>query len=104
LSIDSEDRLFLIAIQGRSVVGGVQGDVVLFVSEDQGQRFDRLHVFSADRQLPHTGVSLERFTGHHSIDAPWGLFSTGEKGPDCFGHGIHHRVYAVHFRRMAGSR
>jgi hypothetical protein len=104
LSIDSEDRLFLIAIQGHSVVGGVRGDVVLFVSEDRGQRFDQLHVFSADRELPHTGASLERFTGHHSIDAPWGLFSTGEKGPDCFGRGIHHRVYAARFRREAESR
>jgi len=104
LSIDSDDRLYLIAIRGDSVVGGVKGDVVLFVSEDRGRQFEELHVFSADPKLPHTGASLERFTGHHPIDAPWGLFSTGEKGPDCFGRGIHHRVYAIGLRPDARER
>jgi len=104
LSIDSDDRLFLIAIRGQSVVGGVKGDVVLFVSEDGGQQFAEVHVLSADQKLPHTGANLERFTGHHPIDTPWGLFSTGEKGPDCFGRGILHRVYAVQLRRDAGAR
>lgn len=104
LSIDSEDRLFLIAIRGQRVVGGVKGNVILFSSEDRGRRFGELQVFSADEQLPHTGASLERFTGHHLIDTPWALFSTGEKGPDCFGRGIHHRVYAVQLRRAATAR
>ena len=99
LSIDSDDRLFLIAIRGQGMVGGVKGDMVLFTSDDQGKRFAELHLFSADQKLPHTGASLERFTGHHSVDTPWGLFSTGEIGPDCFGRGLHHRVYAVQLRR-----
>lgn len=104
LSIDSDDRLFLVAIRGESVVGGVKGDVVLLVSDDRGRQFDELHVFSADQHLPHTGASLERFTGHHSIDTPWGLFSTGEKGPDCFGRGIHHRVYTMQLGWDVGAR
>jgi hypothetical protein len=95
LTIDSGDRLFLIAIRGESMVGGVKGDVVLFHSGDYGKRFEEVRLFAPDERLPHTGPSLERFTGHHSIDAPWGLFSTGEKGPDCFGRGLYHRVWAV---------
>jgi hypothetical protein len=98
LSIDSHDRLFLGVIRGQAVVGGVLGDVVLFVSKDRGKQFNPLHLFSADRKLPHTGLSLERFTGHRAVNMPWVLFSTGEKGPDCFGRGIHHRVYVVQLR------
>lgn len=99
LSIDSRDRIYIALTRGMRVVGGISGDVILLYSVDSGRSFRHLVVFPPDVRLPHTGLSLERPTGHNAVETPWLLFSTGEKGPDCFGRGIFHRVHAVQFRR-----
>jgi hypothetical protein len=87
LNVDSKDRLYLIATLDRHVV--------LLYSLDKGRTFDLLRIFPPDEKLPHTGLSIERPTGHHTITVPWLLFSTGLKGPDCYGKGIFHQVRAV---------
>jgi len=97
LTIDSQDGVYVALTLGSRAVGGLHGDVVLLYSADRGKHFRRLDVFPPDAQLPHTGLSLERATGHHGVNTPWIVFSTGEKGPDCFGRGIHHKVRAVRF-------
>jgi len=99
LTIDSHDRVYVALTLGSRVVGGLKGDVALLYSADRGTHFRSLDVFPPDPQLPHTGLSLERPTGHHGFQTPWLLFSTGEKGPDCFGKGIYHKVRAVRFER-----
>jgi hypothetical protein len=103
LTIDSQDRIYVALTRGSPVVGGSQGDVLLLHSSDRGRSFRCLEVFPPDAKLPHTGLSLERPTGHNSIGTPWLLFSTGEKGPDCFGKGIFHRVHVVGFRTSPGE-
>lgn len=99
LSIDTQDGIYIALTRGSRVVGGISGDVILLYSSDRGTSFRHLDVFPPDAQLPHTGLSLERPTGHNVVEIPWLLFSTGEKGPDCFGKGIFHRVHAVQFRK-----
>jgi len=86
-ALDVRDRLYVPAMLGR--------EVVMLYSIDQGASFQLLHVFPPDETLPHTGLNMERPTGHHVVEIPWLLFSTGEKGPDCFGEGIFHKVRAV---------
>jgi len=103
LTLDRRDGIYVATTLGTSVTGGVHGRVVLLHSNDGGRHFRCVSVFPPDPQLPHTGLSLERRTGHHLVDAPWLLFSTGEKGPDCFGRGIYHRVHAVQFRTRSGT-
>ena len=103
LTIDSQDRIYVALTRGASVVGGVQGDVILLHSADRGSSVRCLDVFPADARLPHTGLSLERPSGHHPVATPWLLFSTGEKGPDCFGKGILHRVHVVGFCASPGE-
>jgi hypothetical protein len=98
LSVDSQDRIYVTVTRGSRVTGGMRGDVILLHSSDRGTTFHTLEVFPPDDRLPHTGLSLERPTGHHRVQTPWLLFSTGEKGPDCFGKGIFHQVHAVQFR------
>ena len=98
LAIDSQDRIYVALTHGSRVTGGIKGDVVLLYSADLGKSFEYVKVFPPDARLPHTGLSLERFTGHNRVETPWLLFSTGEKGPDCFGKGIFHRVHAVEWR------
>lgn len=66
---------------GPHVVGGTRGDVILLYSSDRGRSFRCLGVFPPDFRLPHTGLSLERPTGHHGVKTPWLLFSTGETIP-----------------------
>jgi len=88
-SIDPDDRLYYPAT--------LKGDVVLLYSDDMGETFRMLKVLAKDEHLPHTGMNMERPTGHHRVRVPWLLFSTGEKGPDCFGKGIYHKVHAVRF-------
>jgi hypothetical protein len=95
LSIDSQDGIYVALTRGSRLTGGVKGDVVLLYSADRGKTFNYLEVFPPDARLPHTGLSLERPTGHNEVETPWLLFSTGEKGPDCFGKGIFHKVHAV---------
>ena len=73
----------------------VDGDVVVLASSDAAKTFQRLNVHPRHASLPHTGLSFERPTGHHSVSVPWLLFSTGEKGPDCYGRGIFHEVRVV---------
>jgi len=103
LTIDSQDKVYVALTQGTCVTGGTKGSVILLYSADRGERFRALDVFPPDLRLPHIGVSLERPTGHHSVKAPWLLFSTGEKGPDCLGKGIYHKVRAVQFRALSGG-
>ena len=98
LSIDSRDGIYVAVTLGTTVVGGIRGHIAMLYSADRGKSFQCLEVFPPDSQLPHTGLSMERPTGHSVIDTPWLLFSTGEKGPDCFGKGIFHTVRAVQFR------
>jgi putative BNR repeat neuraminidase len=98
LSIDSQDGIYLAVTLGPTVGGGSKGTVAMLYSADRGKSFQCLEVFPPDPQLPHTGLSMERPTGHGVIDTPWLLFSTGEKGPDCFGKGIFHKVHAAQFR------
>jgi len=95
LSIDSQDQLYLSATLGTPVRGGTQGRVVILYSTDHGKQFRLLSVCPPDERLPHTGISMERPGGHHAVGVPWMLFSTGEKGPDCFGKGILHKVRVV---------
>ncbi len=95
LSIDSQDGVYIALTRGSRVVGGTSGKVILLYSGDRGSSFRYLDVFPPDARLPHTGLSLERPTGHNVVEIPWLLFSTGEKGPDCFGKGIFHRVHAL---------
>ena len=83
---------------GPAVQGGLKGRVALLYSTDRGKTFSCLEVFPPDSQLPHTGLGLERPTGHNAVNTPWLLFSTGEKGPDNFGKGIFHKVRAAQFR------
>lgn len=87
LSIDAKGRVYLIAT--------LDGRVVVLCSQDKGGTFRLLPVFPPDEKLPHRGLSIERPTGHHVIGVPWLLFSTGLKGPDCYGKGIFHKVRGV---------
>ena len=103
LTIDSKDRLYVALTLGSRMTGGINGKVILLYSSDQGRSFRCLEVFLPDARHPHTGLSLERPTGHNHIQTPWLLFSTGEKGPDCFGEGIYHKVHAVQFRASPAS-
>jgi len=103
ITVDRRDGIYVATTLGTTTTGGVHGRVVLLYSNDDGRRFRCVRVFPADPQLPHTGLSLERSAGQHLVDAPWLLFSTGEKGPDCFGRGIYHRVHAVQFRTVLGA-
>lgn len=93
--IADDGRLFVPVVVGKGVRGGVIGDLWLLVSKDRESRFTRLRVAAPDPKQPHTGLSLERFTGHNPVATPWLLFSTGPKGPDNFGRGLYHRVHAV---------
>jgi hypothetical protein len=104
LTVDRQDGMYVATTLGTSVTGGVQGGVVLLYSADRGRHFRCLSVFPPDPRLPHTGLSLERPTGHHAVEEPWFLFSTGEKGPDCFGRGIYHRVHVVQVRTLPVGR
>ena len=98
LSIDSRDGIYLAVTLGPTVAGGIKGTVAMLYSADRGKSFRCLDVLPPDPKLPHTGLSMERPTGHNALHTPWLLFSTGEKGPDCFGKGIFHKVHAVRFR------
>ena len=91
LGLDAEDRLYLPILY--------DGSVALLHSDDHGVSFEMFSVFPQDDKLPHTGLSIERPTGHHSVQVPWLLFATGEKGPDCYGKGIHQYVRAVQLKR-----
>jgi BNR repeat-containing family member len=91
LTLDADDCVYLVALLGR--------DVVLVHSDDRGETFRLLHIFPPDAKLPHTGLTIERPTGHNTVNLPWLLFATGEKGPDCFGEGIYHQVRAVRLTR-----
>ena len=72
---------------------------MLFWSDDYGASFDQVKLFGPAADQPHTGISLERFTGHNFVSLPWILFSTGPKGPDVFGKGLFHRVHTVQLDR-----
>ena len=98
LTIDSRDGIYVAVTLGPTVVGGSKGHVAVLYSADRGRSFQCLDVFPPDPELPHTGLTMERPTGHNAVEMPWLLFSTGEKGPDCFGKGIFHAVHAVQFR------
>ncbi|MCP4638799.1 MAG: hypothetical protein GY851_00125, partial [bacterium] len=84
---------------GLYIMAGLAGDGILLHSRDEGAHFSIVPVLPKDAALPHTGFSTERPTGHHTVANPWLLFSTGEKGPDCFGEGIYHSVRAAKVRR-----
>jgi len=91
LTLDTADRLYLVAMFER--------DVVLVHSDNRGQSFDLLRIYPPDHKLPHTGLTIERPTGHHAVESPWLLFATGEKGPDCYGKDIYQQVRAVRLAR-----
>ena len=81
ISIDVKDRIYLPATIRTGVRDGVVGHVLVFCSQDRGKTFQVVSVFPPDAAMPHRGLNIERFTGHHSVvDAPWLLFSTGRKG------------------------
>lgn len=86
-AVDSSDRIY--------VPVTVAGGVAVLASSDGARTFRRLDVHPRHAKLPHTGLNFERPTGHHSVRVPWLLFSTGEKGPDCYGKGIFHEVRVV---------
>jgi hypothetical protein len=87
LTISQDNHLYLITC--------VKGHVAVLESSALKNDFRVVPAFPPSETLPHVGLTLERPTGHHAVDVPFGLFSTGEKGPDCFGLGIFHSVYAV---------
>lgn len=89
-TIGAGGRLRVPVISGRKADGG--GDVWLLTSDPAKQHFRQTRMAAADTQHPHTGATLERFTGHNRVETPWLLFSTGDRGSDTFGIGIHHRV------------
>jgi putative BNR repeat neuraminidase len=91
LTIDTRDRVYLPVL--------MDGDFVLLHSGDRGASFVGLPVFPRDAKLPHTGLQIERPTGHNTVEIPWLLFATGEKGPDCFGKGIYQQVRVVRLKR-----
>jgi len=80
MSIDSKDRVYLPATIGKSVRGGILGHVVVFYSVDGGKKFQAASLFPPHDSLPHRGLNIERPTGHHFVEVPWLLFSTGKKG------------------------
>lgn len=86
-ALDSRDRIY--------VPVTVDGAVVVLASSDGARTFTRVDVHPRHASLPHRGLSFERPTGHHSVHVPWLLFSTGEKGPDCYGKGVFHDVRVV---------
>ncbi len=90
LSIGQNDRLYLIT--------RMEGHVILLHADSQAEPFHLTPLFPPDDVLPHAGLTLERPTGHHAVEVPFALFSTGEKGPDCFGRGIFHKVVAMQLR------
>lgn len=87
LAIDSRDRLYWF--------GPIEGSLFVLYSDDGAQSFQRLPIAAPEPDRPLMGPSVERPTGHNRVGVPWLLYSAGEKGPDCYGHGIHHRVTAV---------
>ena len=84
LTLDTNDRIYVTAVYS--------GSVVVLCSDDRGKTFRLLPILEPDGKLPHTGLNIERPTGHHRVAVPWLLFSTGLKGPDCYGKGIYHKV------------
>ena len=86
-TVDASDRIY--------VPVTVRGDVVVLASSDGARTFRRVNVHPRHAKLPHTGLNFERPTGHHSVSVPWLLFSSGVKGPDCYGKGIFHEVRVV---------
>ncbi len=84
MTIDTNDRIYLTAI--------IKGHVVVACSTDRGMTFQVLPVFPPDTTLAHSQPNFERATGHHSVSAPWLLFSTGEKGRDLIDKGIFKKV------------
>lgn len=87
LGIDAQGRLYWF--------GRIDGDLNVLFSEDAGAGFRRLEVAEPEGSLPLMGPSVERPTGHNRVSVPWLLYSLGEKGPDCYGRGIHHTVFAA---------
>lgn len=87
MTLDDQDQLYIATIR--------QDNVVLLHSGDKGKTFQFLPVFARDKELPHRGLNIERPTGHHDVRIPSFLFSTGEKGPDCYGRGIFNLARAV---------
>jgi len=93
LGIDSRDRLYWF--------GALDGRFVVVYSADGGEHFELLPIASPEAGMPLMGPNIERPTGHNAVRVPWLLYSLGEKGPDCYGEGILHRVIAV---RLEWSR
>jgi hypothetical protein len=91
LTIDSSDRIYLAGLG----TGAASGQVVVLYSTDKGESFRLLSAFPRDPRLPHAGLNFERPTGHHQVDVPWLLFSTGQRGSDTAGKGIFHIVHAL---------
>ncbi|MFQ5810465.1 MAG: BNR-4 repeat-containing protein [Armatimonadota bacterium] len=96
LGIDSRDRLYWF--------GGLDGKAVVLCSTDGGRDFDLLLVADPDPAMPHRGTSIERPTGHNTVEVPWLLYSSGAKGPDVYGKGIFNRATAVRLEWAEAGR
>ncbi len=75
--------------------GSIAGKLWLLRSVDGGETFARMHVADPEPDRPLMGPNIERFTGHNRVKTPWLLYSAGVKGPDCYGHGLFHKVFAA---------
>ncbi len=71
LSFDSQDRLYMMAMT-------VEKEVVAY-SDDQGRTFSVLDVYPRAKGGPKIRHSIERPTGHHSVDIPWLMFVPDEQ-------------------------
>ena len=74
VSIDPRDRIYLTSFLAPRVktgeYSGGQGGVVMLCSTDNGKTFQNVQVMPPNKERPHTGVSIERDTGHNDADTP----------------------------------
>ncbi len=95
VAIDSNDRIYIPL--------SIAGHAALLWSGDRGKTFQHIELAPPDEHGPHRGFNFERPTGHHAVTIPWLLFSTGDRGNDCFGEGIFNKVHAVQLSFAAGE-
>ena len=87
LAIDAEGRLYWF--------GAIDREFWILYSPDGGKTFHKTHIADPEPDRPLMGPIVERPTGHNTVGTPWLLYSAGQKGPDCYGHGLFHRVTTV---------
>ncbi len=74
LGFDSQDGLYMMAMT-------VDDEVVAY-SDDQGQSFSVLELHPRNGNTNKIHHSIERRTGHHSVDIPWLMFAPEENGAE----------------------